>query len=203
MKKHFLLFLFCGSLSAATLKIPDFSPKNIEGIQNYLKVHPGDLTIKIEGPKTIFQTIVGYSEVILGKADSTAGTMNDLGLLKPILKTIVGGTAASYGAGFYLIYRAYKLLRVVGSWTFAASKQNEEEMVLYIRKTQTKKLQKKSLQEIKEEKDTLAQYLKLHTYLCRWKIRRLFLYDRATHRSIVESYQRLCSVESKLCKKEK
>ena len=199
MKKHFLLFLICTSLTATTLRVPDLSQESIEGLRAYQSNNPGPLTIKVEGEKSLFQTVFEWGEIFLGKGNSPTEAVNELGLLKPILQWVVGGTVMSYGTGFYLIYRAYTLLRVVGSWTFAASQQNEDEMVLYIRKMQTKTLQKKSLQEIKKEKVILGQYLKVHTLLCRWKIRKLFLYNQASHRSIVKSYNRLCVLEKKLC----
>lgn len=203
MKKYFLFFLFYTHLSAKTVLVPDLSAKSIEVIRDYQSKHPGPLMIKVEGEKSIFQTAIEYGEAILGKTDVATGKIDNLGLLKPMLQWAFGGTIASYSAGFYLIYRAYKLLRTIGSWTFAASKGNEEELVLYIRKTQTKALQQDSLQKLRQEKDVLEKYLTLHIWLCRWRIRKLFLFNKSIHRSIVKSYKRLCALERKLCKNEK
>ena len=198
MKTFFLLLFFCIHLQATTIKISDLSQNTIEGLRDYQRKHPGPLTVKIEGETSTLQTLIEYGEKFVGKADTTAGQMNSLGLLKPILQWAVGGTAASYGAGFYLIYRAYNLLRTIGSWTSSANQHSEEELVLYVRRTQKKTLQKQYLKEIRKEKEILAKYLKIHVYLCRWHIRKLFLYDKASHRSIVKSYKRLCALEGQL-----
>lgn len=199
MKMFFILLFFCIHLQATTIRIPDLSLKSIEALKNYQIDHPGPLTVKIEGEISTLQALIEYGEKFVGKADTVAGQMDSLGLFKPILQWAVGGTMASYGAGFYLIYRAYKLLRTIGSWTSAANQHNEEELVLCVRRTQKKAMQQKYLKEIREEKEVLAKYLKIHVYLCRWHMRKLFLYDRASHRSIVKSYNRLCSLEGELC----
>lgn len=203
MKTILLLLFFSVHLQATTIKLPDLTPENIAYLLEYHNRNPGPLTVKIEGERTFFQTIMSYGESFFEKADTTTGALDGFGLLKPILQWAVGSTVASYGAGFYFIYRAYKLLRIVGSWTSSANKQSEEELVLYIRTIQKKTVQKKYLKEIREEKEILEKYLKFHVYLCRWRIRKLFLYDKASHRSIVKSYKRLCALEERLCKTNK
>lgn len=202
MKKCILFFFFCMKLYAPTIQITDLSQKNIETLREYQKNNPGPLIVKIEGEQTILQSLLEWGEWIFGQTEKT-GHMDGWFFIKPILQGIMGGAFVSYGAIFYIIYRAYRLLKTVGSWAYSADKTNDEELILYIRQIQTKTSQKYHLQEIKKEKNILEQYFKIHRYLCRWRIRKFFPYDKVLHGSLVKSYKRLCAVEKQLYKIEK
>ena len=206
MKKLFLLvlFLLCNRAQAVpTIQIADLSPLTIEGLRNYQAKNSGSFVIKVQGKDTWWRSMTEYGESFFSKTEDTIKEVDGLGLLKPLLKYAVGSTVASYGAGFYAIYHAYKLIKTIGSWVCIAEQKNDEELVLYVRKIQTKKGHQKYLQEIKKEKDILERYLKIHIYLCKWNIRKLFPYNKASHKSIIKTHKRLTALEGKLYKSNK
>lgn len=201
MKILFLFLFICTPLYSPIYSFSDLSDENIVKMRQIRNNNSGEVDFRIgEGGGYSFQDLVGWGEKLAGQKATVTGGFDKWSLIKPVVKWAVGGTVASYGAGFYLVYRAYSLLNAIGSWTSSASYQSEEDLILYVRKTQKKMLQQKYLKEIKKEKEILSKYLKIHVLLCRWHIRKLFLYDRASHRSIVKSYKRLCALERHLCK---
>ncbi|MFT6765397.1 MAG: hypothetical protein ACJAZS_000274 [Alteromonas naphthalenivorans] len=200
MKKT-LLFLAClySQTQATTIRVKDLSYKSIEALREYQQNNPGPLTIKIEGERTVFDTVVGWGEWASETADTATGELDKWGMAKPILKWALGGAFMSYGATFYVIYRAYKLLKTIGSWSNSVGQSNDEELMLYVRQLDKTIIRQKYLQEIKREKTVLELYLKMHKHLCRWHIRKVFPYDETVHRSIVKSFERLCALEQHLC----
>lgn len=199
MKVFFLLLFFCTPLYSTVYSFSDLSDQNVAKMRQIKNSNSGEVNFRVgEGGGYLFQDLLGWGEKLAGQVTTPTDGCNRWSLAKPVMKWVFGGTVTSYGAGFYLIYRAYNLLKTIGSWTSSANQQSEEELILYVRQTQKKTLQKKYLKEIREEKEILAKYLKIHILLCRWHIRKLFLYNEASHRAIAKSYKRLCALEKQL-----
>lgn len=205
MKKYFTLIvlLLFSYLHTSTIRVDDLSEESVKVLREYQNKNPGPFTIKIEPESSTFQNMVQWGKWIIGKNNTETKTTIGWRVVKSIMQWTLGGTAVSYSAIFYLIYRAYKLLKTVGSWVHSLENHKEEDLILYVRQMSKRNTQDNHLKKIKEEKEIIKNYLKLHKQLCRWRIRNLFPYNKVLHRAIVKSFARLAALEEQLCKNSK
>lgn len=200
MKKSIFIFLFAVNiLCGSTIRVPELSPKYIEAIRDYQKKHPGPLTIKVEEEQDAIQQMFGWAEWITGKTENKDSQgLGDLIPVKSLATWAFGSTIVSYGAGFYVIYRAYRLLNQAGSWTNSLGGREDDEIILYVRQGNNKILQNTYLGEIKREKEILQRYLKFHKLLKGLRMRWMFVQNRAYDEHIAERVNRLSALERKV-----
>jgi hypothetical protein len=199
MKKIFLsFFLLINALEPKTIKVENFDDGTVEGIRDYLQKHPGPLTVKIEGEQNMLQKALGLGEWAMGTSDSVGTSTGGLLSVKSLAQWAFGGTVVSYGAGIYVIYRAYRLIKQLGSWTHSLGDHEDDEVILYVRQGNNKELQNKYMSEIKKEKEILLRYLRLHKSLQNLHIRWLFPQNKAYDRCILEREKRLDVLERKV-----
>lgn len=201
------VLIFCASLviffhiESVTLFIKEFSDDTIAQLRIYEKKYPQGFTVQVKPDQTVMGKITEWGEWITGSAPDNQSLLN-WSSFKPFIQYTLGGTVVSYCAIIYIIYRAYYLLKKIGTWTHWLGKEHDDEIILYVRKKE-KEHSLLCLSSIKDEIILLERYLLIHKQLEKMHIRWLFPQNKANDEYIAQTVTRLKALERKFLMDEK
>ncbi len=198
--KTFLLFAFLGNVSyiqPVTVVVKELSDTEIASLRNYQKQYPNGFTIQVNPNQTVMNKLVGWGEWITGTVPTTNTETTGWLSIKPLVQWAFGTTVVSYCATAYVIYRAYHLLKKIGTWTNWLGKESDDEIILYVRRN-AQEHSSVCLSSIKDEIALLDRYIFVHNKLQELHLRWLFPQNKAYDECIVERVERLKALERKL-----
>jgi hypothetical protein len=158
MNKTYLLLIYFFSLSSSVVKVPDLSDESVIFLRKHYKNNPTPFTAQIGPISPFIDSIVAWGNHFIENNQRKKSYF-----FTTLSRWVLGGTLTSYSAVFYLILRAYRLIKKIHTAT------DQEEIVLYGRRN------KNNLKviEIEHEINVYEQYLfldKLLSTLCMRKV---------------------------------
>ena len=195
------LFTVC-SVYPTEVHIPDLSDSSIEQVRKLYEEYPRHMIIRVEPKQNLIQKVTGWTEWIFGTQQIVTESSSRWFSLKSVMQWIFGGTCVSYLAGLYIIYRAYLLVKKINSLISWAYGEEDNEVVLYVRRMKNKKIFKRYREKVRNEKEILRRYITLHNKLEKAHIRWIFPHNRVWDELIIKRLQTLEILEQNLQYKE-
>jgi hypothetical protein len=195
----FFVYLISSNVlcSKPKVTVPDLTPSSIAQLHSFSKNNPGPFTIEVVPQQKWMEAMAGF---VIAPFTALRNALS----LKNVSLTILSGALSlgwvSYLLCTYLIYKTYRLLKNVHSWVNWCSDDDllSDYEALYRKINHHKRARNATknpslmLITLQQEKELIASYLRLDSFLKAHHLRHYFPHaEKATHKQIERAYAKL------------